>query len=191
MTEDNNVCINRRTFLGFGIITAASLIIPGVTFASVNNLPESERRLFLYNLHTKEDINIAYWKNGNYVDDALNQLNYIFRDHYTGSVTTMDPKLFDFLFAIHQQIQSTEPFHLISGYRTKKTNEWLRKRNRNVSRKSLHIRGKAADIRLPEHKLKILRRAAYQLREGGVGYYPRSNFVHVDVGKVRFWREHV
>jgi uncharacterized protein YcbK (DUF882 family) len=191
MMEDNNVLINRRTFLGLGIIAAVSCIIPGVTYGSVNNLLEPERRICLHNLHTKEDIDIAYWKNGDYVDDALHQLNYIFRDHYTGAVTTIDPKLFDFLFAIHQHIQSTEPFHLISGYRTKKTNEWLRKRNRNVSKRSLHIRGKAADIRLPEHKLKILRRTAYQLREGGVGYYPRSNFVHVDVGKVRFWREHV
>jgi uncharacterized protein YcbK (DUF882 family) len=191
MMEDSNTSINRRTFLRFGIIAAVSCVIPGVTYASVNKLLEPERRICLHNLHTKEDINIAYWKNGDYVDDALHQLNYIFRDHYSGAVTTIDPKLFDFLFAIHQHIQSTEPFHLISGYRTKKTNEWLRRRNRNVSKRSLHIRGKAADIRLPEHKLKILRRAAYQLREGGVGYYPRSNFVHVDVGKVRFWREHV
>ena len=191
MTEDQNVRINRRTFLGLGIITAASCIIPGAAMASVNDVLEPERRLCLLNLHTKEDIDIAYWKNGEYVPDALDQLNHIFRDHYTGLVNQIDSNLFDFLFAIQQEIQSTEPFHLISGYRSKKTNEWLRKQNRNVSRKSFHIYGKAADIRLPDHSLKILRAAAYKLKGGGVGYYPKSNFVHVDVGRVRFWREDV
>jgi uncharacterized protein YcbK (DUF882 family) len=188
MTKDHNVRIDRRTFLGLGIITVASCIIPGATIASVNNPLEPERRLCLFNLHTKEDIDIAYWKNGEYIPDALNQLNYIFRDHYNGLVNQIDTDLFDFLFAIQQKIQSSEPFHLISGYRSKVTNERLRKENRNVSRKSLHINGKAADIRLPDHKLKILRKAAYQLKGGGVGYYPKSNFVHVDVGRVRFWR---
>ncbi|KPK02613.1 MAG: hypothetical protein AMK71_01630 [Nitrospira bacterium SG8_35_4] len=191
MTEDQNVRISRRTFLGLGIITAASCIIPGAARASVDNLLEPERRLCLLNLHTKEDIDIAYWKNGDYIPDALHQLNYIFRDHYTGLVNQIDTNLFDFLFAIQQEIQSCEPFHLISGYRSKKTNEWLRKKNRNVSRKSFHIYGKAADIRLPDHSLKILRGAAYKLKGGGVGYYPKSNFVHVDVGRVRFWREDV
>jgi uncharacterized protein YcbK (DUF882 family) len=191
MIEAQNVRIDRRTFLGLGIITAASCLIPGETIASVNNLLEPERRLCLLNLHTKEDINIAYWKNGKYIPDALNQLNYIFRDHYNGLVNQIDTDLFDFLFAIQQKIQSSEPFHLISGYRSKKTNERLRKHNRNAARKSLHIYGKAADIRLPDHKLKILRSAAYQLKGGGVGYYPKSNFVHVDVGRVRFWREDV
>ena len=191
MTEDQNICIDRRTFLGFGIITAASCIMPGATIASVNNLLEPERRLCLLNLHTKEDINIAYWKNGEYIPDALNQLNHIFRDHYNGLVKKIDTDLFDFLFAIQQQIQCTEPFHLISGYRSKKTNERLRKQKGTAARKSLHIYGKAADIRLPDQKLKILRSAAYKLKGGGVGYYPKSNFVHVDVGNVRFWREDV
>lgn len=191
MTEDQNVRIDRRKFLGFGIATAVSCIIPGATIASVNNLLGPERRLCLYNLHTKEDIDIAYWKNGEYIHDALNQLNYIFRDHYNGSIQTIDPGLFDFLFAIQQKIQSSEPFHLISGYRSKSTNERIRKQKGTAARKSLHIYGKAADIRLPDHKLKILRKAAYQLKGGGVGYYPKSNFVHVDVGRVRFWREDV
>ena len=183
--------MNRRTFLGCGIITAVSCIIPDAARASINSLLEPERRLCLFNLHTKEDINIAYWKNGEYIPDALHQLNYIFRDHYNGSIQSIDPRLFDFLFSIQQEIQSSEPFHLISGYRSEKTNEWLRKQNRNVSRKSFHIRGKAADIRLPDHTLKILRATAYKLKGGGVGYYPKSNFVHVDVGRVRFWREDV
>jgi len=192
MSEEHQpVLIDRRTFLGIGLITAAAFVVPGASLAAANGVPEPERRLCIHNLHTREDINISYWKDGMYVPDALEQLNYIFRDHYNGAVTQIDVNLFDFLFAIQQKIQSTEPFHLISGFRTVKTNERLRKRNRNVSRKSLHVHGMAADIRLPDHKLKILRRAAYQLKGGGVGYYPKSNFVHVDVGKVRFWREHV
>jgi len=191
MTEDQNVRMDRRTFLGCGIITAVTCIIPEAARASINNLLEPERRLCLFNLHTKEDIDIAYWKNGGYIPDALHQLNYIFRDHYNGAIHSIDPRLFDFLFAIQQKIQSREPFHLISGYRSKKTNDWLRKQKRNVSRKSFHIYGKAADIRLPDHELKILRTAAYKLKGGGVGYYPKSNFVHVDVGRVRFWREDI
>lgn len=191
MTKGYDTQISRRTFLRTGIMAAASCMIPSYAAGAAGNLVQPERRLCLYNLHTKEDINIVFWKDGEYLADALDQLNYIFRDHYNGAIRTIDPKLFDFLFAIQQKIQCTEPFHLISGYRTKKTNERLRKHNRNVSRRSLHISGKAADIRLPEHRLKILRRAAYQLKEGGVGYYPKSNFIHVDVGKVRFWREHV
>jgi uncharacterized protein YcbK (DUF882 family) len=189
MTKDKKGYMDRRTVLGFGIITAASCIIPGATIASLNNIMEPERRLCLLNLHTKEDINIAYWKNGEYIPDALDQLNHIFRDHYNGQVKKIDPDLFDFLFAIQQKIQCIEPFHLISGYRSKMTNERLRKQNSNVSRKSFHIYGKAADIRLPDQKLKLLRSAAYKLKGGGVGYYPKSNFLHVDVGNVRFWRE--
>jgi len=191
MTEDQNGLISRRTFLGLGLAAAAAFATPRVSVANVTGIPEAERRICIYNLHTKEDIAVSYWKDGAYLPDALDQLNYIFRDHYNGVVKQIDVNLFDYLFAIQQKIQSTEPFHLISGYRTEKTNERLRKRSSHVSRKSLHIRGKAADIRLPDHQLKILRSAAYQLKGGGVGYYPKSNFVHVDVGKVRFWREDV
>ncbi len=100
----------------------------------------------------------------------------------------MDRRLLDFLFAIQQKLGTNEPFHLISGYRSKRTNTRLRRNNKSVAKKSFHIFGKAADIRLPAVGIRKLRRAAYELQTGGVGYYPRSKFVHIDVGQVRFWR---
>lgn len=147
-----------------------------------------ERKICIYNLHTKERQESVFWRDGAYIESALNELDFIFRDHYNGAVRRIDKQLLDFLFAIQQKVGTDDPFQLISGYRSRRTNERLRKSNKAVSRKSMHLFGKAADIRLPSVGVKKLRRVAYELQKGGVGYYPRSNFVHVDVGRVRFWR---
>jgi uncharacterized protein YcbK (DUF882 family) len=180
--------ISRRKLLKLGLITAVSGIIPCRTMAAVRDFLYDERALCIYNLHTKEYLDIVYWKNGGYIPDALREINYIFRDHYNGSVKSIETDLLDLLYSIQQKLQCKQPFHLISGYRSPKTNAKLRRLNKRVAMNSLHIHGKAVDIRLPGHKLKILRRAAYELKGGGVGYYQRANFVHLDVGKVRFWR---
>lgn len=188
MIEKNKNSVSRRRLLKLGIIAAVSGIIPFDSMAAVNEFLSKDRKVMIYNLHTKEYLDLVYWKNGEYIPEAFEKINFIFRDHYNGSVKSIDGDLIDLLCAIHHKLNSKEPFHLISGYRTKKTNRLLRKRNNRVAKGSLHIYGKAADIRLPDQKLKILRRAAYELKQGGVGFYPRSNFIHVDVGNVRFWR---
>jgi uncharacterized protein YcbK (DUF882 family) len=180
--------VNRRDVLKLGLAAAASLIIPVNAFSSINDFTTDERMLCLYNLQTKEYLKAVYWKNGQYIDEALGKINHIMRDHYNGAVRSMDKRLLDFLFAIQKEIGTDESFHIISAYRTKRTNELLRKRNKKAAKYSLHTKGKAIDIRLPHHKSKELRRAAYRIKAGGVGYYPRANFVHVDVGAVRFWR---
>jgi uncharacterized protein YcbK (DUF882 family) len=179
--------LSRRRFLSLGLLTAASGLLPVKAMASVGGLLAPERTLFIYNLHTKEEYNAAYWKDGKYIPEELDRINFIFRDHYNGRVKPIDRKLLNLLFSIQQELDCDEPFHLISAYRSPRTNAFLSKRNSGVAKRSLHLYGKAVDIRLPGHKLKKLRRAAYELKCGGVGYYPRSNFVHVDVGKVRYW----
>ncbi len=180
--------ISRRTIIKAGIIAAAATFIPCKAIAIVESfLTTDERKLSFYNLHSKEYLQSTYWKYGEYIPDAMAEINYILRDHYCGAVRVIDKKLINLLFAIKQTLEIREPFHIISGYRTPQTNSYLRKNNKGVAKKSLHIYGKAVDLRLPGHKLKDLRRAAYRLQAGGVGYYPRSNFVHLDVGRPRYW----
>ena len=200
--------LDRRSMIRMGLISAATVLINGKALAFREIVPPKaatpesippgvivpevakpdEKKICIYNLHTKEHQETVFWRNGDYIESALLDLNFIFRDHYNGAVKQMDKRLLDFLFAIQQKIGTGEPFQLISGYRSKRTNARLRKNNKGVAKKSLHIFGKAADIRLPEVGIKKLRRAAYELQVGGVGYYPRSNFVHIDVGRIRFWR---
>ena len=179
--------ISRRQFIRLGLLTTASCIIPFQTLASVNDFLSTERMLCFHNLHTKEDLQVVYWKNGEYLPEVLARINYIFRDHYNGAVKPIDTKLLDLLSAIQQKLRCSEPFHIISGYRTRKTNAYLRKHKKGVAKNSLHMYGKAVDIRLPGQSLKVLRRSAYELKAGGIGYYPKSNFVHLDVGRVRYW----
>jgi uncharacterized protein YcbK (DUF882 family) len=192
--------IDRRSIIKLGLAGIVSVIfsgeadafkrivIPHKEILHADVVLPRERRICIHNLHTKEDIETVYYRDGEYIDGELKDLDFIFRDHYNGLVKHIDPGLLDFLVAIQQKLQTREPFQLISGYRSKRTNERLRRHNKGVAKRSMHIFGKAADIRLPSVGVRKLRRAAYELQSGGVGYYPRSNFVHVDVGKVRFWR---
>ena len=122
-----------------------------------------------------------------YLLEALADINNILRDHRTGEVRSIDTRLLDLLDAICKRLQSHQPFHIISGYRSAATNALLRKRGKGVARRSLHLEGKAVDIRLPGCDLSLLCHAAMSLKQGGVGYYRRSKFVHIDVGRVRYW----
>lgn len=180
--------IDRRKFIRMGLITAASALLSKNAVASALE-PEAEvRELHFYNLYTHEDLKVVYWKDGWYVPDALARIDYIFRDIHNGKVMTIKTDLLDLLFDIRRNVHIDKPFQIVSGYRTPGSNAMLSKQKKGVAKNSLHMYGKAVDIRVPGFSLRSLRREAMKLGRGGVGYYPRSHFVHVDVGKVRYWR---
>ncbi|MEN8265056.1 MAG: YcbK family protein [Nitrospirota bacterium] len=179
--------ISRRKVLSMGLITMASGIIPSKAISAVEDILVRERILCFYNLYTKETLEVVYWKDGSYVPEGTAKLNHILRDIRTGKVKTIDRSLLDLLFALQQNLGNNEPFHIISGYRTPQSNALLSKKKKGVAKYSLHMYGKAVDIRIPGHKLRDIRRAAMKLKGGGVGYYPQSNFIHVDTGNIRYW----
>jgi len=175
---------SRRRFLQIGLGATASLAVPN---AFANIVTQPERKLALLNLHTGESVKATYWAEGQYQISELDAINRILRDHRTGDVHNMDSSLIDLLNMIHYKMDGKQPFHVISGYRSPKTNAALQKNSSGVAKKSLHMQGKAIDIRLPGRKLSALRQAALDLRLGGVGYYSKSDFVHLDTGRVRQW----
>jgi uncharacterized protein YcbK (DUF882 family) len=130
---------------------------------------------------------VTYFSEGAYLPDALMRINYLLRDHRTGDVTAIDPNLLDLLFSVKSNISEPAVFNVISGYRSPETNRKLRAHTSGVAKNSLHTRGRAIDIRLPGFETKRLRNLCVTLKAGGVGYYPRSDFVHVDTGRVRTW----
>jgi uncharacterized protein YcbK (DUF882 family) len=149
--------------------------------------PAVERSMSFVHTHTGETISVVYRRDGELVAEARTRLNHFLRDHRTGDVHEIDPGLFDILWEIRRQIGSDEPFHLVSGYRSARTNEKLRKAGRDVGKKSMHVKGAAIDFRLPGVDTTRLRDIALSLKRGGVGYYRKSDFIHVDTGRVRRW----
>ncbi|HEX4182857.1 MAG TPA: DUF882 domain-containing protein [Caulobacteraceae bacterium] len=139
------------------------------------------------NLHTGESMEGVYWEQGEYVPDVLAAVNNLLRDHRTGDVYPIAPQLLDLLDAVTAATGTRARFQVISGYRSPKTNEMLHERSAEVAKKSLHTEGLAIDVRLPDVDLSRLHSAAMSLERGGVGYYPHSDFVHLDVGPTRTW----
>lgn len=174
----------RRDFLKLSAATAAVLATPA---ALAKPAPVGERVIRLNNLHTGERLTSTYWVDGIYVPDELAAIDRVLRDHRSGDIAHMDPRLMDMIYALQQKVEHPGAFHIISGYRSPATNAKLRRHSNGVAKGSLHTRGKAIDLRLPGVELKHLRRAALDMHAGGVGYYPRSNFIHVDTGRPRFW----
>lgn len=148
-----------------------------------------ERHLELYSVNTKEKIEITYKRDGKFIPEAMKKLNQFMRDWRRDVETKMDPKLFDIIWEIHRELGSKKPVHLISGYRSPKTNAMLRRTKGGQAKKSRHMLGMAADIHFPDVSVKELRNSALVRERGGVGYYPTSAipFVHVDTGRVRHW----
>jgi uncharacterized protein YcbK (DUF882 family) len=146
-----------------------------------------EKAVALYNTHTGESLNAVYWIKGQYLPDALSAVDRVLRDHRTDEVKPIDPQLLDLLHAISEELGCSHPFSIISAYRSPATNAYLRFMSRGVAEHSLHMDGKAVDVRLPGWGSYMVRRVAVELRMGGVGYYPRSDFVHIDVGPIRYW----
>jgi len=149
--------------------------------------PSSARSLRLIVSNTGERWEGTYWRDGSYVPDALKRLDALLRDYKLGAVTRMDPSLYDQMWEIHQRVGSTEPWRVISAYRSPRTNALARKSHRGVARNSFHIQGRAIDIDLADRSVRAIRQAAISLQAGGVGQYPRSDFVHIDTGPVRTW----
>ncbi|MEX2272551.1 MAG: DUF882 domain-containing protein [Vicinamibacterales bacterium] len=195
---------DRRRFLQIGAAAAAVVAIPArlkavsppppvapAPVAAAKAAPAAATRaLSFVHTHTSEKLAIEYCCHGRYDPKALAKLNYLLRDFRTGEVKPIDVKLFDLLHELSSELETEAPFHIISGFRSPKTNALLRARggaHTGVATTSLHMVGKAVDIRLPSVKLKNLREVAASLKRGGVGYYPSSNFVHVDTGRVRYW----
>ncbi len=186
VTEE--ICaISRRRFLGLGLIALSAILVPDKIQAAVKDTP-SEKKISLYNVYTQEKLETVYWRDGEFIPEVLDEINHIFRDLRSGKVKAIKHNLIDLLSSLQLRLKTKEPFHIVSGYRTPRSNAILRKKRKGVARNSLHMYGKAVDINLPGYNLKALRRTAMKLKGGGVGYYPSSKFIHVDVGEVRYWR---
>ena len=183
---------DRRRFLGLGVVAAAAAAFSPLRAEAVESpvAKRVTRTLAFFNTHTGERLETTYCCNGTYEPRALNEINRILRDFRTNEVKSIDPRLLDLLHELGGTLETDRPFHVISGYRSPKTNQMLRERSgahSGVASKSLHMVGKAIDIRVPGVRLEHLRAAARSLKLGGVGYYPEPNFVHVDTGRVRSW----
>jgi uncharacterized protein YcbK (DUF882 family) len=187
--------LSRRNFIGLGVTVAAGALLPvrAVEAASAATVPVStapDRTLAFFHTHTNERLTTAYCCDGQYVAKELNDINHLLRDFRVNELKPIDPRLLDLLYELNTRLGTDQPFHVISGYRTPQTNAMLHERggtHSGVATHSLHMEGKAIDIRVPGIKLEHLRDTAKALRVGGVGYYPDSNFVHVDTGRVRYW----
>jgi len=178
--------LSRRGFLIFGAAAGSTpLLLQSPVEAALHG--KVERAVSLHNVHTGESLKLTYWAEGHYQPVALKQVNRLLRDHYSGTVHSMDPRVIDLICALQHKMQTKKPFQVISGYRSPTTNAWLRANSDGVAQHSLHMEGKAIDIRLEGCSVGNLGKAARSLKSGGVGQYPDSGFVHVDVGRVRHW----
>lgn len=177
---DMRVC-RRHVLTGLG----AALVAPAPALAALGDV----RTIAFDNMHTGEKLKRDYWADGRYLPDALAEVNRVLRDFRSGEVHPIAPGLIDLLALLHARLETVQPFRVISGFRSSATNALLRGENSHsgVAVKSLHMRGMAIDINVAGRPLAGLRRMALSLRGGGVGYYPQSDFVHVDVGRVRSW----
>ncbi len=179
--------IHRRRFLRLGLLAASAFLLPRPLCAGVQAAGATDRRLAFFNTHTGETLEACYFRAGCYDPDALRAINHILRDHRSGEVRPIEGRLLDLLHALAGRFERPCPFHVISGYRSPVTNATLHSRNRGVASQSLHVYGQAIDIRVPGIPTGELRDQALSLAAGGVGYYPKPDFVHVDVGRVRAW----
>lgn len=171
----------------------AATLLPAFTLAQLTVCgPASSadaRKIALYNIHTKTTLEVTFKRNGTYVPEALQKINWHLRDWRRNEATRMDPSLIDLVWEIHRELGSRKPIHVISGFRSPKTNEILRKTRGGQARRSQHLLGKAMDVHFPDVPVRTLRYSALIREQGGVGYYPTSAtpFVHVDTGRVRHW----
>jgi uncharacterized protein YcbK (DUF882 family) len=178
---------DRRSFIKIFAQTVICTVFPLSALAAIDRMSASTRTLLMYNIHTDQKLDERYYAQGRYQPDALNKINYILRDYRTEEIKPIRKELLNLLYSISRALGRPAQFHIISGYRSPETNEMLRRRSKNVAKNSLHIEGEAVDIRIPGCDTRWLRNICMKLKAGGVGYYPKSDFVHVDIGRVRYW----
>jgi len=180
--------MTRRALLG---AFAATAVAAAPTYSNAAGFLRGGgdiRRIRMYSGRTGERIDMVYWVDGKYIKDAVKEVNHFMRDWRTDQSKAMDLRTIDIMAASHNLLDADEPYMLLSGYRSPQTNAMLRSRSRGVARKSLHMQGQAADLRLASRSVSQMAKAAMSCRAGGVGQYYRSNFVHMDCGVVRTWR---
>ncbi|MDH4021690.1 MAG: DUF882 domain-containing protein [Gammaproteobacteria bacterium] len=182
MRDKNRHELSRRRFL-----RSAALLVPVLAWPGIARTATPARRLGFYHTHTSETLDIVYSENGIYVPGALTEIDYLFRDFRSGDVHAIDPGLLDLLHDVQQATGRGGRFEIISAYRSPQTNRMLAQRGGGVSDRSLHLTGQAIDVRLPGVRTADLQRVALKRAGGGVGYYPESDFVHIDTGRVRRW----
>ena len=174
--------LSRRRLLGLAAVAPMSIGGPAASRAAT-----PPRRISFAHLHTGERSTIEYFQSGRYLPDALDAANRLLRDFRTGDIAPIDPTLLDLLHALGERLGSAPTFEVVSAYRSPATNAALHRRSAGVASGSLHMLGRAIDIRVARLPLPVLHEQALALRAGGVGYYPSSNFVHVDTGRLRRW----
>lgn len=187
MTKSSLNGLSRRALLG---AFAATAVTAAPTFSNAAGFLRGGgdvRRIALYSGRTGESINTIYWIEGEYIKEALKEINHFCRDWRTDQVKTIDTRTIDIAAAAHSLLDVNEPYMLLSGYRSPQTNAMLRSRSRGVAKNSLHMQGQAADLRLKSRSVNQMFKAASACKAGGVGRYSGSNFVHMDCGTVRTW----
>ncbi|HEY8035273.1 MAG TPA: YcbK family protein [Methylobacter sp.] len=185
--NEGSFTASRRGFLK--TVANASLLTlsgTGVLNAAAKR-PSLCKTLALKNVHTGDKLKLTYFEQGDYIEDALQEISYLLRDYHTGEVHPIDPALLDQLHDLKLVLGINESFYVFSGYRSPHTNARLRKRYCNVSKHSLHMQGRAIDIHVDGLETRKIRNAALAMRRGGVGYSKRSDFVHLDTGSFRSW----
>jgi uncharacterized protein YcbK (DUF882 family) len=175
----------RRSFLKSSVVLASALGVPAIGRAAAGT--PYERTLRMYNTHTGETLRSVFWADGQFVPEALNDINKLLRDHRNDSIAKIDPQLLVLLDRVSSQVGNGNVLHIISGYRSPESNQQLAARSNGVAKHSLHMEGMAIDVRIPGRSLADLHKAALKAGGGGVGYYPDSQFVHMDTGRPRHW----
>jgi uncharacterized protein YcbK (DUF882 family) len=186
----------RRSFLKSSVVLASVLGTPALSRAAAQPASVApvapaaapgERILRLHNIHTGESLRSVFWAEGQFIPDALQDINKLLRDYRNDKVAQIDPQLLLLVDRISAQFDHHPTVHVISGYRSPETNAMLHEKTTGVAKHSLHMEGKAIDIRIPGQDLAKLHKVVMAAHGGGVGYYPDSDFVHMDVGRVRYW----
>lgn len=187
MTEMTKTGVTRRGLLG---VFAATVVAAAPTYSNAFGLLRGSgdiRRIRMYSGRTGESLDTIYWIEGEYIPEVMKEINHFMRDWRSGDTVQMDNRTVDIMAAAHSLMDVSEPYMLLSGYRSPATNAMLRSQSRGVARNSLHMKGQAADLRLKSRSVSQMARAAEACASGGVGRYSRSNFVHMDCGPIRHW----